>query len=100
MTTFDDSLLAFFSKIVSNVIFTAIGAAVLWSKWGRKQLEPYLLPHLVSAFVSNEKTRVVVEFLMFIALGCVVGIGVCTPDNPRQALAAGFGWTGFFTTRK
>jgi hypothetical protein len=82
-----------------NVIYTAIGAAVLWSTWGRTKLKPYFLPELIR-YLPGERWHPLIEFALFIALGVVVGIGFTNPSNPRQAISAGLGWTGVFARRK
>jgi hypothetical protein len=78
-----------------NVVFTAIGAAVFWGKWGKTKLKVKYLSDLLDLFPLNPKSRGALEFLIFVALGCVVGIAVVQPSNAAQALTAGFGWTGF-----
>ncbi len=82
-----------------NVVFTAVGAAVFWGKWGRTRLRAYLLSDLVNLLNIDDEWRSAIEFLIFLTLGCLVGIGVVRPTTPTQALTAGFGWTGFFTHR-
>jgi hypothetical protein len=36
----------------------------------------------------------------FTALGCFIGIGILQPNNPQQAVTAGFAWTGLFAKMK
>lgn len=85
---------------IGNVAYTAIGAAVFWSKWGRNQLRAYGLSEIVALVPVRPKLKIAIEFSIFIVLGCIVGIGIASPSNAPQALSAGMGWTGFFTTRK
>jgi len=80
-----------------NVIFTAIGVSVFWGKWGRTKLKAYVLSDLVSLIPVNDAWRGAIEFLIFLTIGCLVGIGVAQPTSPAQALTAGLGWTGFIT---
>lgn len=82
-----------------NVVFTSLGAMVFWSKFGRGRLKAYLLSDLLNLIPWQDHWRAAVEFLIFVTLGCVVGIGVVQPSNATQALAAGLGRTGFFTHR-
>lgn len=79
--------------------YTAIGAAVVWGKWGRETLKPYILSDLIGLLPLSERLRNALEFLLFILIGCLVSIGVVQPVNPTQAIAAGMGWTGIFTVR-
>jgi hypothetical protein len=79
-----------------NVIFTAIGAAVYWGKAGRTKLRAYYLSDLIAKLPINENARAVLEFLVFVALGSLVGVAVVQPLNPTQAITAGLGWTGLF----
>jgi hypothetical protein len=39
-----------------------------------------------------------VEFIVFVALGCFLGIGLVEPTNMTQSFSAGFAWVGLFTT--
>lgn len=79
-----------------NVVYTAIGAAIFWGKWGRHRLRPYGLAWIIEQVIKNERWQSGIEFLVFIILGCVVGIGIVQPTSAMQALTAGFGWTGLF----
>lgn len=82
-----------------NVMFTAVGAAVFWGKWGRLSLRAFVLSDILNLFPLKGSHRAAIEFVIFMGLGCLVGIGVAQPHNAVQALTAGFGWTGFFSTR-
>ena len=84
---------------VWNIVYTAIGAAVFWGVWGRTKLKPYILSDVIE-LLPWKKYHPLLEFLMFLIIGCVVGIGFADPTNPRQALTAGFGWTGAIARRK
>lgn len=77
---------------LANIFFTSLGALILWSLLGRKKLRAYALSEVVSK-VCTGKTRYFVEFFIFIAIGCIIGIVIVDPINPRQALTAGFAWT-------
>src|SRR5947207_14156748 len=79
-----------------SVLFTATGAAVIWGKMGRTKLKAYYLSGVIRALPLNAKLRSLIEFVVFVILGCLVGIGVAQPVNVRQALTAGFAWTSFF----
>lgn len=85
----------------SNVLYTAIGAAIFWTKWGRTKLRAFALSDIIELFYEKDSKRAVaLEFIIFIALGCIVGIGLTEPGNARQAFAAGMGWTGLFAGTK
>jgi len=80
----------------ASVFFTAIGAALFWGKWGNRKLRAYALSRLLEyIFPKSPYVRHVLEFFVFIALGCVVGIGLTQPANIPQCFTAGLGWTGF-----
>jgi len=81
-----------------GILYTAIGVVVFWGKWGRTELKTYGLSRFVRMFCKG-KPATCIEFLIFVMLGCLVGIGVTSPQNPQQAITAGFGWTGIFTHR-
>ena len=79
------------------VTYTAIGAAVIWAKMGRAKLKAYVLSDIVNRLPLSVKLRSLIEFIIFVTLGCAVGIGVAQPTNARQALTAGIAWTSFFS---
>lgn len=78
-----------------NIVYTAIGAAGFWSTWGRSKLKPFLIADLIRRLPAR-RWHPLIEFLLFIVLGVIVGIGVTNPTNAQQAIAAGMGWTGIF----
>lgn len=81
---------------VANVVFTAIGAAVYWGMNGRTKLRAFILRDIIDWFDINAKSRAAIEFLIFLVIGCLIGIAVTEPVNAIQAITAGFGWTGIF----
>lgn len=84
---------------VWKVAYTAIGAAVFWSVRGRTELKPFGLS-AVLRYLPLKRFHPMIEFILFIALGCFVGIAFADPGNSRQAITAGMGWTGVFVKRK
>ena len=82
-----------------NVVYTAIGAMIFWAKWGRTRLKVYALSNIVRLLPIPRIWRNAIEFLVFIFLGCLVGIGLVKPENVAQALTAGLGWTGLLSQR-
>jgi len=80
-----------------NVLFAAIGASVFWGKTGRTALRAYVLSELVDLTGVTGKWRHAAEFLIFVILGCIVGLAVVDPRTAVQALTAGFAWTGVFS---
>jgi hypothetical protein len=87
------------SFTVWKVVFTAVGASVYWGMWGRTKLRPYLLPDILR-YLPFKRFHPMIEFLVFLTIGCLVGIGFTNPSNPQQAITAGMGWTGVFVRRK
>lgn len=80
--------------------YTALGAAVFWGRAGRTKLRVYYLSYLFDMLkFPDGPLRQVVEFSLFIVLGCLIGIGIAKPETPPQAITAGFAWTGFFAKR-
>ena len=83
----------------SNVFFTATGAIVFWAGKGEKsQLRALGLSSLVNLLPWNRGLKLFLQFIIFVGLGCIVGIAVAQPSNARQALTAGFGWTSLLTS--
>jgi len=79
-----------------GVIYTAAGAAIYWNWLGRDKLEAFSLSRTWSLLPINSVLRSILEFLIFIILGVLIGIGFTNPKNPRQAITAGFAWTSVF----
>ena len=71
----------------------ALGAAGLFNKMGRRGIRPYVLPQLTD-LIPNRMARNVVEYIVFVGLGCVVGLFFVAPNTAIQAFSAGLGWTG------
>jgi hypothetical protein len=81
---------------VWNVIYTAAAAAILWGTWGETKLRVFGLSKIVDLIPVSGRVREGAELLLFVLLGCIVGIGVAKPHNPAQAISAGLAWTGAF----
>jgi hypothetical protein len=79
---------------VQNWIFTAVGATVLYSTWGREKLRPFMLSDLIDTLHLEDRLRIWVEFIVFIMLGTVVAVAFTQPVSKAQAISAGLGWTG------
>jgi hypothetical protein len=77
--------------------YAALGVLALAARWGLEGLRVYIPTALIKTFHLNEDRNTQVEFLIFIVLGSVFGIVVGSPDTPRQAVAAGLGWTGLLS---
>lgn len=85
----------------SNIFFTAAGAIVFWArKGGKSELKAFYLNDIVNLLPWNRGVRTGLEFIIFMCLGCIVGIGFTEPSSPRQALTAGFGWTSLLAVGK
>ena len=82
-----------------KVVYTAIGASVYWGVQGRTKLRPFLLPDVLP-HLPWERAQAILEFVVFLTMGCLVGIAFVNPTNAQQALTAGMGWTGVFVRRR
>jgi hypothetical protein len=51
------------------------------------------------ARVPDGRLRHSLEFLVFLTMGCVIGIGITQPGTAAQAITAGMAWTGFLAKR-
>ena len=93
------SLVTHFTPLM--VGYTALGAALFWSKNGRKKLKVYVLSDLFDAFKVDQESRwrQVAEFLLFVIFGVLIGVGAIGPSTIPQALSAGFAWTGVVARR-
>lgn len=89
------------SFTLSNVVFTAAGAIVFWAmKGGRSEVKAFGLTDVVALIPLDRRILHLLEFVIFVGLGCVVGIGFTGPSNSRQALTAGFGWTSLLASAR
>jgi len=82
------------------VVFAAIGSMIFWSVKGRTKLKAYGLSEVFGHLPLSINQRYLLEFLVFVTLGCVVGVGITQPVNVRQALTAGIAWTSLFSTSR
>jgi hypothetical protein len=83
-----------------GVLYTGIGSAVYWNWQGKKKIEAFSLSKTWRMLPLSKQVRSLIEFLVFIVLGVLVGIAFTQPQNPRQALTAGFAWTSVFGSIK
>lgn len=83
-----------------GVFYTALGAGLFWAKWGREKLKAYYLSDMIEMFVEDERWRAAIEFVLFLAIGCFVAIGIVKPHSAPQAFTAGLGWTGLVATHR
>jgi len=81
----------------SLVGYSALGVLVLASRQGHEGLRIWVPGKLISTFKWHDNRNTQVEFVVFIVIGSLIGIVVGGPDTPRQAVAAGLGWTGLLT---
>ena len=79
---------------LGSVVFTALGVVSVWGRLGPKKIRVFALSRLIEELGFTGKTKVIVEFCIFVSTGVVVGVGVVQPTSAAQALAAGMGWTG------
>lgn len=85
---------------VWNILYTSAGSAVFWGKNGRSKLKIFFLSHVFDiARVPDGRLRHSLEFLVFLTMGCVIGIGITQPGTAAQAITAGMAWTGFLAKR-
>ena len=80
------------------VIYTGIGAVIFWGRFGRRQLRPFILAKFTD-YMKPSLFRDIIEFVLFVGLGIVVGIAVTEPTTTMQAITAGMSWTGAFAVR-
>lgn len=89
---------SFFSHPGWVIAFTAFGASILWAKWSRQErLDVIVLSKLLHRCGLKGRLFTVVEFVLFVAFGAIVALGVGEPDNLRQGFAAGLGWTALLS---
>jgi hypothetical protein len=80
------------------IAYTAAGAIAYWAKWGRDRLRVFYLAEVLDMIPMRRIVRARVEFILFVVLGCFLGIGLVQPTNMTQSFSAGFAWVGLFTT--
>ena len=79
--------------------YAAVGALLLWGKLGKQGREAYGLSDVLKRFGLNEKLRLAIEPVMFVALGAFLAVVFVQPITVAQAVAAGVGWTGLVSKR-
>jgi hypothetical protein len=79
--------------------YTALGAVFLWGRWGRTKLKTYVLSDIVALFPISDGVKHILEFLIFIVFGGIVGVALTNPMTPAQAIVAGLGWTSLLVRR-
>lgn len=77
--------------------YAALGVLALASKWGHDGLRVYVPTALIRTLHLDDDRNTQLEFLFFIVMGSIFGVLVGGPETPRQAVAAGLGWTGLLT---
>ena len=83
------------------VLSSALGAFMLWVRWGQKNPEFFILTNFIALFCEKNTLKARrLEFFLFIALGCTIGIIMVQPVTLQQAFAAGLGWTSFCVNTK
>lgn len=82
---------------VYSVVFTALGAMIVWARLGPKRVRVFALSRLIEGMGLTNRTKFIAELVIFVAMGVVVGVAVVQPTNVPQALAAGMGWTGLLS---
>jgi hypothetical protein len=83
------------------ILFTGLGAAIFWGRNGRKKLKVFVLSDFFDSlkFAEDNAVRIVLEFILFVAFGILIGIGAIAPTTIPQALTAGIAWTGMVSKR-
>jgi hypothetical protein len=83
------------------ILYTALGSAIFWGVHGRKKLKAYVLSDLFDNldFKEDNRYRIVIEFVLFIGFGILIGCGVIGPTTTAQALTAGIAWTAMIAKR-
>ncbi len=77
------------------IAYTAAGAVAYWAKWGRDRLRVFYLAEVLDVIPMRRIVRARVEFIMFVVLGCFLGIGLVQPTNMTQSFSAGFAWAAY-----
>lgn len=81
-------------------IYTAIGAAIAWSKLGRDEIRPYIMAEAMDYFFIAEPDslkRRVTEMAIFVLIGVIAADALIDPSTESQAIAAGLGWTAMLS---
>lgn len=73
--------------------YCVIGAIVLWGKLSLQKKKLYSYSDVLEQIISSEKTRYVVQFLVFIVLGGFIAKIIVGPATEAQAIAAGMAWS-------
>jgi hypothetical protein len=79
----------------AHVLFSSLGASILYHQWGRSELRAYSLSAFFDTLkFENQNARSRAEMITFIIIGTLIAMGVGHPQTVPQAFAAGAGFTG------
>jgi hypothetical protein len=73
--------------------YAAAGALLLWGKLGKYGREVYGLSDILRRFGFSDRARLVLEPILFVAIGAFLAVVFVQPTTVAQAVAAGLGWT-------
>jgi hypothetical protein len=78
----------------------AAGSVLLWYKEGRGSRQVAFLSEYIDLMDLSEKARNAFQLTIFIVLGVAIVLWITAPQTPRQAFAAGLGWTAGLSIKR
>lgn len=75
--------------------FTALGVLILYARWGKAGLKFYVPKDFVKTLNLSADRTTQIELALFVIVGTIVAMAFADPQNARQSITAGLGWTGF-----
>lgn len=82
------------------LVFTGIGATVLWAKVGLEDLAVYGLGEVWRVLGLEGRAAEVLQLIAFVLIGIGVSFGFVHPQTVAQGFTAGLGWTSLLTSRR
>ena len=78
------------------VFITLVGTLISYARATKKSRRVYGLSDILETYLS-ERFKILIEPVIFVLLGTLVGMMLGIPSNAPQAFAAGIGWTALAT---
>lgn len=85
---------------LSILFFIGLGTVTYWNKAGRRGRRAVTILAPLTHLISRGRFRDAIDFLVFVAVGCVVAWYLVRPETAQQGFAAGLGWTGLLSESK
>lgn len=75
-------------------LFSVCGACLLWAKTTIQRKKAFGFGDIIERLIPNSKaSQYIIQFLVFVLFGGLIGLVLAGPDTARQAIAGGIAWS-------